>query len=190
MPKGFLSRHELEQMGFKNLGEDVLISEKASIYEPQKMSIGSHVRIDDFSILVGNVTLGSYVHIAAFCSLGGSHGIVMEDFSGLSSRIAIFSSSDDYSGEHLTNPTVPSKYTSAISGMVRLGRHVIIGVGSVILPKVVIAEGSAVGAMSLVNRSLESWGIYVGIPAKYVKARSKELLDIERQLRADIPFNQ
>lgn len=189
MPKGFLSRDELEQMGFEKLGENVLISEKASIYEPQKMSIGNNVRIDDFSILVGNVTLGSYVHIAAFCSLGGSHGVVMEDFSGLSSRVAIFSSSDDYSGRYLTNPTVPGKYSHAISGMVRLGRHVIIGVGSVILPKVSIGEGTAIGAMSLVNKSLDPWGIYAGVPARYVKARSKELLDIEKQLMTDIPFN-
>ena len=42
------------------------------------------------------------------------------------------------------------------------------------------------GSMSLVNRSAEPWGIYVGIPARRVKERSRKLLEycaeFERQL--------
>ena len=56
----------------------------------------------------------------------------------------------------------------------------IIGANSVILPKVTIKEGSAVGALSLVNKSLDAWGIYFGSPAKRFKSRSKNILKLEK----------
>ena len=48
---GFYSREQLEKIGFKSLGENVLISDKTSIYFPKNISIGNNVRIDDFSVL-------------------------------------------------------------------------------------------------------------------------------------------
>ena len=47
----FLSAEQLEQMEFKALGVDVLISDKASIYNPEQISIGDHSRIDDFCVV-------------------------------------------------------------------------------------------------------------------------------------------
>lgn len=71
----FYNKEELKQIGFKSIGEDVLISKKASIYSPKSIIIGDHVRIDDFTILSGNITIGNYVHISAFVSLYGRFGI-------------------------------------------------------------------------------------------------------------------
>jgi len=36
--------------------------------------------------------------------------------------------------------------------------------------------------MSLINKSLDSWGMYVGIPCKKIKERSKELLKFEKEM--------
>lgn len=58
-------------------------------------------------------------------------------------------------------------------------KHVIIGAGSVILPGVVLQEGVAVGAMSLVNKDCDEFTIYAGAPAKPIKKRSKNLLELE-----------
>ena len=44
----FMSREELEKVGFKSIGENVLISRNATIYGAGNISIGSNVRIDDF----------------------------------------------------------------------------------------------------------------------------------------------
>lgn len=180
----FYSRGELEQMGFKTLGKtDVLVSRKASIYGASNISLESNVRIDDFCILSGNITIGRYVHIAAYSALfGGKEGILLKDFSGLSSRCVIYASSDDYSGNSLTNPTVPEIYTNIISGKVILEKHVIVGTGSSIMPGIIIGEGAAIGSMSLVNKSVEAWGIYVGIPCKKVKNRSQKILELEEDL--------
>lgn len=47
----FIPRDQLEKLGFARLGENVYISDKASIYNAANISIGSHVRIDDFCVL-------------------------------------------------------------------------------------------------------------------------------------------
>lgn len=178
----FYSGEELEEIGFRTIGEDVLISRKASIYGAKNILIGDHVRIDDFCILSGNIILSSYIHIAAYCALfGGKSGIVMNDFSGLSSRCVIYADSDDYSGEYLTNPTISDEFRHVIGGKVVLGRHVIVGTGSSIMPNVIIEEGAAIGSMSLVNVSLKGWAIYAGIPCRKIKDRSNKLLGKESE---------
>jgi galactoside O-acetyltransferase len=181
-----LSRAALEAMGFASLGNNVLISDKASVYNPAKISIGSNVRIDDFCILSAGeagISIGNYVHIAAYSSLIGAAKIELSDFSGLSARTSVYSSSDDYSGTVLTNPTVPAEYTRVIHSNVHIGRHVIIGCGSVILPGVTLEDGVAVGALSLVQKNCEEFGVYAGAPARLIKRRKRELLALEGALQ-------
>lgn len=173
----FYTEEELRSIGFKAVGKNVLLSRKASIYSPQTISIGDNVRIDDFCILSGYIEFGNYIHIAAACLLfGGNDGIVFEDYTGLSSRSAVYAESDDYSGQYFTNPMLPDEYRHIIGGGVVVKKHAIIGSGCTILPNVIIGEGVAVGSMSLIIKSLDAWGVYAGIPAKWIKARSKELL--------------
>jgi galactoside O-acetyltransferase/dTDP-4-amino-4,6-dideoxygalactose transaminase len=43
-----------------------------------------------------------------------------------------------------------------------------------------VAEGCAVGAMSLVVRSTEPWFIYAGIPARKRGPRRQDLLQLEQ----------
>lgn len=110
----------------------------------------------------------------------------MDDFSGLSSRVVIYATSNDYSGESLTNPTVPLKYKCTDKNEpVHVGKHAIIGTTSVILPGVNIGIGCSVGAMTMCSKDLDEWGIYVGCPARRIKERSKKLLELEKQLRAE-----
>lgn len=183
----FYSEEELKGLGLKRYGDDVRISRNAVLYHPELLEVGSHVRIDDFTIVSGRVVLGDYIHIAQFCGLyGGGEGIYMDDFSGLSSRVVIYAVSNDYSGESLTNPTVPAKYKKTDKEMaVHLCKHVIVGTTSVILPGVTIGEGSSVGALSMCSKDLEPWGVYAGSPARRVKERSKKLLELEKELRAE-----
>ena len=180
---GFHSRESLLDMGFASLGECVQVSDKASIYGASGISLGSHCRIDDFCVLSagdGGISIGRNVHIAVMSLLIGKGRIQLGDFCGLSSRVSIYSSNDDYSGTFMTSPTVPEEYTNVDHRDVVLERHVIIGSGTVILPGVTIGEGTAVGALSLVNRSLDSFGIYVGSPLKRIKSRSTRMLDVEK----------
>lgn len=182
----FYSRTELYKLGIADLGEEVFISKKASIYGAENMKIGSHVRIDDFVILSGTISIGNYVHIAAATLLyGGSQGIDILDFANLSSRVAVYAVSDDYSGDFMTNPMIPEKYKKTIEGKVVIGKHVIIASGCTILPNVSLGEGCGVGAMSLVKKNVDSWTIVAGIPARYIKQRSQRLLELENLFLQD-----
>lgn len=178
----YLTKEQLQLLGFKSLGKNVQISDKASIYNCNQISIGDNSRVDDYCVLSGNITIGNHVHIAPFCLLaGGEKGIIMEDFSGLAYRVTVFTQSDDYSGETLTNPTIPKQYKNELKKAIYIGRHVIIGTNSVVMPGVTLAEGCSVGAMSLLRKSTEPWGVYLGNPAKRIKERKQDLLKLEQE---------
>lgn len=183
MINSFYRNGELSKLGLKSFGKNVYISRKASFYWPQQISIGNDVRIDDFCVLSGEIRIGSFVHIAAYCALYGRYRIEIEDFVSLSAKTIIYSASDDFSGEFLFGPTVPEEFKNVKGGKVFLKKYSMIGAGSIIFPNVTVGEGTAVGAMSLVNNNLEAWKIYAGIPARYIKDRSKKLIELEAKLR-------
>ena len=175
-----LSESELKTIGFLKYGTNVLVSRKASIYNPEQIVLGDNIRIDDFCILSGNIKLGSYIHISAYtCLIGGVKGIILQDFVTVSSRCAVYAVSDDFSGEQLNNSMIPTAYRSVIEGRVILEDYVSVGTGSTILPGVKLEEGAAVGAMSFVKHTLEGWKIYAGVPCRYVKDRNQNM----KQLR-------
>ena len=183
-----LTREQLEQIGFARIGKNVLVSEKASIYRPDRISLGDNIRIDDFCILsagAGGIALGDYNHLGAFTILIGHGRIELSDFVSVSSRVSIYSSSDDYSGNTLANPTVPPQYKAVKNAPVTLGRQVMVAAGAVILPGVTVGEGCAIGALSLVNRTCKPFGIYFGAPVRRIKERSRRVLDLERQLLSE-----
>ena len=187
MNNSFYSEEELITLGFCEIGSNVLISKKASIYNASKISIGNNVRIDDFCILSGRIRLSSYIHIAAYSALyGGNYGIEIHDYSNISSKNSIYALSDDYSGASMTNPMIPDKYKKIYGEKVVIKKHVIIGSGCVILPGVVLEEGSSFGAMTLINKSSEPWTFYAGIPFKKIKDRSKQLLKLEEQFVKEV----
>jgi acetyltransferase-like isoleucine patch superfamily enzyme len=93
--------------------------------------------------------------------------------------VTVYTASDDYLGDSLTNPTVPEEYRGSVQrGPVRLGKHSIIGAGAVILPGASIGEGTAVGALSLVVAPLKPWIIASGSPARPRGERRRD--EIER----------
>ena len=180
----WLTNEQLEAMGFARVGRNVMLSDKASYYNCKNIRIGNNVRVDDFCVFsagIGGIDIGNYVHIAVYASLMGAGNISLADFSGVSSRVAIYSSNDDYSGATMTNPTVPSEFTNVQHADVKIGKHVIIGASSVILPGVTLEEGVAVGALSLIRKDCQSFGIYMGIPAKHIGERKRDLLELEKR---------
>jgi len=181
--KGFYTEGDLQSSGFRRLGKNIQIAKNATLIGLDNITIGDNVRIDDYCTIVavgGHVHIGSYIHIASGCHIAGGGGVTMHDFSGLSQGTKIYSVTDDYSGAALTNPTVSSEYTNAQSAPVTIGKHSIVGAGSIILPGVTLDEGCAIGSLSLVTKNLDAWGIYIGSPAKFLKARSKDLLQKEK----------
>ncbi|MFG6584640.1 acyltransferase [Sulfitobacter sp. 1A12779] len=187
---GYAASTELRELGIGSVGANVHIARNCTIIGYERLKIGDNVRIDGpTTILVGSsseLMIGSFVHISAGCHLAASVPLEMADFAGLSQGVRIFTATDDYSGETLTNPMVPRAYKKVQSGPVRLGRHVIVGTGSVILPGVNIGDGTSVGAMSLVTKSLPQWSLCMGTPCRPVRERMRTLLELEKKLFEDI----
>jgi acetyltransferase-like isoleucine patch superfamily enzyme len=180
------TEHDLANEGFKQLGSNVRIARNCTIIGAENISIGDNVRIDGYCTIVaagkGYLNLGSFIHIGGYCAVLAAEGVSIADMSTLSWGVKVFTRSDDYSGSYLTNPTVPLKYTRVLEGKVTLGKHVIVGAESIILPKVTLGEGAAIGALSMVSKDLAPWGIYSGVPTKRLKERKRDLLELEQTL--------
>ena len=79
----FLTEEQIKAMGFRHVGENCLLSDKASYYNCNNIKIGNNVRIDDFCVLsagMGGIEIGSHIHIAVYSSLIGAGKIVLKDF--------------------------------------------------------------------------------------------------------------
>ena len=176
-------------LGFRSIGKDVTIWPLAKIVAPEVISIGDSVMIDDFVLLMGGAAtrIGSFVHISCHASVVGGGEFVMEDFSGLSGGVRVYTGTDDYTAPLLTNPTVPEPYRITLRSFVHLHKHAVIGTNSVILPGVTIGEGAAIGANSLVTRDCEPWTVYFGSPAKPYRHRPEaQIRELEERLRQDV----
>jgi acetyltransferase-like isoleucine patch superfamily enzyme len=176
-------------LGFSNVGQDVVVWPQAKIVSPEVISLGDSVIIDDFVLLMGGAktTIGSFVHLASFVSVVGGGEFLMEDFAGISSGGRVYTGNDDYLGGYLTGPTVPFPYRVPSRSFVHIKKHAIIGANAVILPGLVIGEGAAIGAGSVVTKECEPWTIYVGSPARALRPRPKEkIIELEAQLRREI----
>ncbi|NTU50382.1 MAG: acyltransferase, partial [Desulfobulbaceae bacterium] len=133
-------------MGFKSVGENVKIAKNCTIVGLENISIGCNVQIDEQVFIAANkgfLDIGDHVHIGGSSHLQCCGGITLDDFCGLSQGVKIYSVSDDYTGKSLANTTIPQKYKKLYISEVKLGRHVLIGSGSVVLPGVKIGVGSA-----------------------------------------------
>jgi len=183
----YYSNEQLDRFGFKSLGQNVRISEQASIYDPDQIEIGDNSRIDDFCVISGRVVIGSHSHITPMCLIaGGTPGVFMSDFCTFAYGVIVFAQSDDYSGATLVNSTIPKKFKNEVMRPVRIGRQTVFGARTVVMPGVEVAEGCSFGAMSLVNKDTSPWGIYFGQPARRMKERKKDLLVLEQEFLAGI----
>jgi dTDP-4-amino-4,6-dideoxy-D-glucose acyltransferase len=101
----WLTNKQISSMGFAKVGSNALLSDKSSYYNCGKIEICSNVIIDDFCVLSagsGGILIGRNIHIAVYSLLIARGKIILSDFSNLSSRVSIYSSNDDYTGNTMT----------------------------------------------------------------------------------------
>src|ERR1035438_3361663 len=166
-----------------SVGENVAVNRSVVFYSPKNIHAGSNTRIDCFCILSAasrGIVIGDHVHISAYVGLFGSSGkIQVESFCALSSRVTVFTSTDDYVEGYMSNPTVAPEYRKPRNGDVVFKKHALIGCGSVIMPGVTIDVGASVGALSFVNKDVPEFAVVAGIPCRIVGQRNRRLLEFE-----------
>ena len=183
----YYTQKELETFGFKKLGKNVQIKKNTTIVSTENISIGDNTRIDDYCVLTAqkNLIIGSYGHICSHTIIRAHENVTIGDFVNLGNRVVLISITDDFSGDYLGGPMVPKSIdiTKPYGGPVTINDHVWVGIGGVILPNCTINEGTAVGSLSLVNRDLKEWRIYLGNPVREIKHRNKKILDLGKKLK-------
>ncbi|WP_046243180.1 acyltransferase [Hymenobacter terrenus] len=170
----------------RSCGNDVFISANVEIRRPQLVSVGQHVAIDTGFYLTTQAEIGDYIHIAPYVTIiGGAKGLLqMADFATIAAGSRIICGSDGHMGVGLVGPTIPAEFQDEIThAPVIFERFASVGTNVVVMPGVTLAEGSVVGACSMITKSTEPWTIYIGIPAKPVKIRPRaKMEDYARQL--------
>jgi galactoside O-acetyltransferase len=173
---------------YKRIGEDVFISEESLIKRPHLCEIGSHNAIDNGVTISTQLVMGDYIHIAPFVVvIGGEKSkLILEDFTFIASGTKVVCGSEDYTGGGLIGPTIPEEYRKINYNTVKFERFAGCGVNCSIMPGVTLAEGSILGANSLLTKDTEPWTIYVGSPAKAVKLREKEtIMNYSKKIKND-----
>ena len=136
------------------------------------LKAGENCRIDAFVTITGDVTLGNCVHIGVGAVILGGYGVTIGDGASVSPGAKIFTASEDVNADLTSNPQLPER--AAVSGPVHVGRHSVIGAGSVILPCATIGRQTVIGALSLVLAGdyVPDGCVYGGIPIRFLKMRA------------------
>lgn len=161
------------------LGENTFIAPTVIIRRPHLAKIGKNTAIDHGVYITTKASIGDYVHISPYvtCIGGEKSNLIVEDFATIAVGTRIIAGSDKFLGEGFTSVTVPSEYRDeVIYSTIKISRFAGIGTNVVIMPNVTIAEGSVIGACSLVTKDTEPWTIYYGVPARPIKSRKKETM--------------
>ena len=162
----------------KQTGRAVYIGENVNIRRPHLVSIGNHVAIDTGFYITTGAELGDHIHIAPYVTIiGGEKGFLkMGHFTNISAGGKIICGSDSFLGEGLiTAPGIPEDFRDQLKiAPIVFENFVNTGANITILPGVTLAEGSVIGACSLVTKDTEPWTIYLGVPARPVKLRRKD----------------
>lgn len=167
----------MEELIFKSVGKNLFVDQTSRIKHPDVVELGNHVAIDMGVYISTSIEIGDYVHIAPYtCIIGGKDSkLIMGHFAGISAGCKILCGSDDFT-KGLMNPQVPIEYRSPKITTITFGDFSCVGVNCVVMPGVTLAEGSVVGANSVLTKDTEPWTIYVGSPAKPVGKRDKEVI--------------
>lgn len=170
------------------VGENVQVSEHATLVGIENMVLGSNIRIDSHVVILsgrGPLRIGNNVHLEPSSSIVSHNGVTIGNYCTVSHGVRLFTASADYSGQWFTNVFPDSRFQEPRVGPITLEDHVIIGANSVVMPGVTVGQGAAVGALSFVRTSIAAWRIYGGNPLRDLGSRSKGVLDLVRQVDAE-----
>lgn len=185
----YLSEVELRELGLR-CGTDVRISRDARLFGLERITIGSHVRIDSFCVVsaghTGKVEIADHIHISSGVRIFGEGSVVLGDFSTVSAGSTLHSASDDFSGAAMIGPMVPEQARLLDARPIVLAAYAAVGAHCLVLPGVEVGEGAVLGAMSMANRDLEPWTINVGVPCQPIRARERGLINLAADVRKQI----
>jgi len=167
----------------KYIGEGVRLYPMCKIIHPESAELDNNCQIMDFVFIDAGelLKIGKFSTITWHCIIEGGAKTYIGDrvFLGPGSKLltSTYELNGFYSVEHLP----------AGCGAIRYGDIIIeddayLGANVTVLPGVTIGEGAIVSANALVNKDLEQWGIYVGVPCKKIGERQKPTPERQKKI--------
>ena len=145
----------------KCLESNVLIDQNVTFSFPSAITLKKFCYIDkNVSIMSKSAIIGERVHIAPNVLIGGGGHFEAKDFSGIAPKAVIITASETLkNGSRASGPMVKVEEREFKRGKVTLEKDSFIGAGAIVLPNVIIGEGSIVGAGTTITKSSEPWSI-------------------------------
>ena len=168
----------------KFIGEGVRLYPMCKIIRPGSAELDNHCQIMDFTFIDAGelLKIGKYSTITWHCLIEGGAKTYIGDrvFVGPGSKLLTSTYELDgfYSVEHLPEGCGAIRY-----GDIILEDDAYLGSNVTVLPGITIGCGAVVGASSWVNKDLEPWGIYVGIPCKKIGERRKPTIERQEKIK-------
>lgn len=152
-----------------SFGENPYIGRLVYMYAKHSIIIGNNFYIGKFSQIECDAEIGDNVIIANNVAFVGKYDHHYQQI-GVPVRLASKISDKDYNWKGLNSKVI-------------IEDDVWIGYGSIILSGVKIGQGSIISAGSLVNKDVESYSIYGGMPAKKIGNRFDDEKDLNDHIR-------
>lgn len=186
----------IEMMGdnlrkkLKYCGDSVIL------YPLCKMIRAENAEIDDYSRILDNVfidagkslKIGKYSMLTWFTLIEGGANTYIGDRVFIGPGTKILTSTYKINGVYASE-NLDDKYREIMYGDITIEDDAYIGANCTILPGTTIHKGAVIGANSLVNKDIESWGVYVGSPCKKISEREKPSKELEESLMNDIDWS-
>lgn len=117
-------------------------------------------------VFMRRIRLGKGVLVNSDCYLYGRGGLEIGDHVLISPNCAIIA------GNHDIDAGVAIMERPSLDQGIVIQRDVWIGANCVVVGGVTIAEGCVIGAGAVVTRNTEPYGVYVGVPARFLRKRA------------------
>ena len=156
-----------------SIGDDVLIDDHVTLIArgPGGLSIGSHIHINDRVYLDtecedGYITVHDHVYIGTGTTLFGHYGMEIGEHALLAQNITItpYSHIFEDPNDYIINQGGHSK-------KVTIGKDSYLGMNVCVLYSADIGDGSVIGSGSVVVKPIPPYSVAVGNPAKVIRKR-------------------
>ena len=141
---------------------------RVRLWAKSKLVIGKHFYIGRDSQIETDCVIGDYVILGNRVGIVGRYDHHYQQ-TGVPTRMASQIRDADYSWKGLDNLTI-------------IENDVWIGYGAIVMSGVKIGQGSIIAAGALVNKDVEPYSIYGGVPAKKIKDRFNSPADLNEHL--------
>lgn len=139
-----------------------------------RISAGSGVFIDHRAYLSassvnegrGYIRLGSYVEVGPYCVLWGGGGIEIGDNVHMGAHVHVTSQQGRRVPPEQSDPSIPLPVDCA---PVKIGDHVLLYSGVIVVPGVTIGHHAVIAAGSIVIDDIPPYAMAAGAPARVVK---------------------